>query len=264
MSDQGSLISVQTLLHSLALPADSRVNQRVPKTLLLEHGAPTTADKRLINEGIEEIQWLAAIKPNISGVAEYRNDQREYLELAILSITLRGLADRANKALRLAELLHRAVPYPLLLLVQNGDQLLLTLAHKRWSQSEAGKVVIDGELVVATLPPHGLVASSVAGFYHSLALNRQPQSHLRALYQGWIDKVHALEAAMKTGAFRPATNPEQAAARRQALQSCELLEAEVGQLRSQASKEKQVSRQVELNLALKRVRAELSKQREAL
>ena len=44
-----------TLIEALELPASSRVNQRVPKKLLLENGAPTTDDKRLINDGIEEL-----------------------------------------------------------------------------------------------------------------------------------------------------------------------------------------------------------------
>ena len=36
-------------------PADTRVEQRVPKKLLLEQGAPTSADKRRIQDGIEEV-----------------------------------------------------------------------------------------------------------------------------------------------------------------------------------------------------------------
>ncbi len=49
------------LLAALDLPAGSRVDQRVPKKLLLENGAPTAGDKRHINEGIEELS-LAAFK----------------------------------------------------------------------------------------------------------------------------------------------------------------------------------------------------------
>ena len=39
-------MSGDVLLAALDLPASSRVDQRVPKKLLLEHGAPTAADKR--------------------------------------------------------------------------------------------------------------------------------------------------------------------------------------------------------------------------
>src|SRR5690606_36586974 len=107
-------LTAQTVVSALALPAESRVDQRVPKTLLVEHGAPTAADKRLTREAVEEIHWLAALKPNTIGVSAYRDELREYLEIAVLVLTLRGLERKPTQALRLAELLHRAVPYPLL------------------------------------------------------------------------------------------------------------------------------------------------------
>ena len=56
------------LIAALDLPESARVNKRVPKTLLVEHGAPTAADKRRINEGIEELRWLAVLKPTTVGV----------------------------------------------------------------------------------------------------------------------------------------------------------------------------------------------------
>jgi hypothetical protein len=264
MSEAVLPLTIETLLQALVLPEDSRVGQRVPKKLLLEQGAPTAADKRLINEGIEEIQWLAALKPNSIGVAPYQDDQREYLEIAVLSLTLRGLADKPAKALRLAERLHRAVPYPVFLLTQNGPELQLTLVHKRSAQNEAGKVVLDGRLTVADLPPHGLAAGSLADFYSSLSLEQQPQNHLKAIYQGWLDRIDALNAAGLTGSFTAPVSPEQAVARRQALQDCEHLEAEINRLHSQAEKEKQLARQVELNLELKRVQAQLSSARGSL
>ena len=134
-----------TLIEAFDLPASSRVDQRVPKKMLLENGAPTAVDKRLINDGIEELVWLAALKPTTIGVPEYRDDVREYLEIAVLRLTLRATA----KAARLVELVHRAVPYPLLLLTEQGERPGLSAAHKRWSQGEAGKTVLEGDVVAA-------------------------------------------------------------------------------------------------------------------
>ena len=98
---------IADLLTALNLPPGCLVDQRVPKKLLVENGAPTAADKRKISEGIEELHWLASLKPNTIGVSDYCDDVREYLEIALLSVTLRPEA----KAGRLAELIHRAIPY---------------------------------------------------------------------------------------------------------------------------------------------------------
>jgi hypothetical protein len=221
----------------------------VPKKLLLENGAPTAADKRLINDGIKELLWLAALKATTIGVPAYRNDVREYLEIAVLRLTLRTAA----KATRLVELVHRAVPYPLLLLTEQADhgaQIELSAAHKRWSQSQAGKTVLEGNVVAAEWD-----AERWPAFRDALALGKQPLTTLHALYQGWIDTLLALQAASITGAFSVTANDEHAALRRDALQECARLDAEITRLRATAAKEKQISRRVELNLELKRVEA---------
>jgi hypothetical protein len=238
------------LIEALDLPASSRVDQRVPKKLLLENGAPTAGDKRIINDGIEELLWLAALKPTTIGVPEYRDDVREYLEIAVLRLTLRAAA----KATRLVELVHRAVPYPLLLLTEQGERPGLSAAHKRWSQGEAAKTVLEGDVVAAEWEAERDVERWPA-FRDALALGQQPRTTLHALYQGWIDTLLAFHAARMTGAFAVAGNAEHAAARRDALQECARLDAEIARLRAAAAKEKQMARQVELNLQLKRVEA---------
>lgn len=263
---------IQALISALALPASCRVDQRVPKKMLIENGAPTAADKRLLNDAIEEIQWIAALKPNTVGVPDFRDEEREYLEVAVLSIATRGAqatidsdgaaaAAKPVNTTRLAELVHRAVPYPLLLLLATPQGLFLSMAHKRWAQNEAGKVVLDGEM--ATIDATGDL-SPVHPFVQSLALARQPQATLMALYQGWLDCLTALQAARYTGTFKTVDDPALAAARRGALRECQRLEQEAARLRTQAGKEKQMARQVDLNLALKRVQADLTAAREQL
>ena len=257
------------LIAALGLPASCRVDQRVPKKLLVENGAPTSADKRLINDTIEEVQWLAALKPNTVGVAEYRDDEREYLEVAVLCVTARHApqgsgASAANKPInttRLAELVHRAVPYPVLLLLATPQGLFLSMAHKRWAQNEAGKVVLDGDPVTVDLP---LDLGAEHAFVQALAMIRQPQASLLTLYQGWIDCLTAWQVAKVTGTFTTASTPAQAAARREALRACERLGLEGARLRTLAAKEKQMAKQVNLNLALKRIGAELASARELL
>ena len=238
------------LIAALELPPNARVDRRVPKTLLLEHGAPTAADKRRIKEGIEEVQWVATLKPTTIGVPAFRDATREYLEIAVLNVTLRA----ASKAERLTELLHRAVPYPLFLLMDVGTGLTLSLAHKRWSEGEAGATVLDGDLVAAAVAAANS-SQVIPAFLRALSLNAQPRADLFKLYQGCVDAVLALLTAQITGSFSLPTTPGHAFARREALREATQLGAEINRLRAAAAKEKQMPRQIELNLALKRAEA---------
>jgi hypothetical protein len=247
---RSSFMTGDTLIEALELPDSCRVYQRVPKKLLLENGTPTVADKRLINDGIADLLWLAALKPTTVGVPPYRDSVREYLEIAVLYLTLRT----STKAARIVELVHRTVPYPLLLLLEQGERHGLSVAHKRWSQGEGGKTVLEDHVVVTEWDTDQ-DAELWVGFSGALALGRQPRTTLYALYQGWIDTLLALQVARITGAFAVATNSEQAAVRRVALEENARLDAEIARLRAAAAKEKQISRRVELNLELKRVEA---------
>lgn len=235
------------LVAALDLNAGALVGQRVPKKLLLENGAPTAADKRSINEGVEELFWVAALKPTTIGVPEYRDDVREYLEIAVIRLTLRPAA----KSPRLIELVHRAIPYPLLLVSEMAGMLDVSAAHIRWSQGEAGKTVLDGDIVTVRVDGEGEGA-----FLEAMSLGRQPRVSLHALYQGWIDTLLSLQAARVTGNFAIPSTPEHAAARQDALRECERLEGEIARLRAAATKERQLPRQVDLNLELKRLQAE--------
>ena len=238
------------LVAALDLPSSARLDQRIPKKLLLEHGAPTATDKRHINDGIEELFWIAALKPMTIGVPDYRDAEREYLEIAVLRCTLRAAA----KVTRLVELVHRAVPYPLLLLTESDGQVGISVAHKRWALNEAEKMVLDGE-VVAVEWEMGHLTPQLEEFRKALALVQQPHGTLLVLYQGWLDTLIALKAALLTGSFIPAVDHEQARERQESLGECARLEAEMARLRSMAGKEKQLARQVELNLELKRIEA---------
>lgn len=247
-------MNATAIISALALPSGALVNQRVPKKLLVENGAPTAADKRKINEGIEEIHWLASLKPNTIGVPDYCDEVREYLEIALLSVTLRA----ETKAGRLAELIHRAIPYPLILVLSQEGQTILSLAHKRWAQNEAGKFVLDSNIVEVTVSGNAPLSSEVNMlFLDALALGNQPRANLFLLYQGWIDTIVALQASQLTGTFTQAATNEAAIARREAVQMCRELEMKVASLRNAAVKEKQMARRVELNQDIKGLEAEL-------
>lgn len=237
------------VIEALALPAESRVDQRVPKKLLVENGAPTAADKRQINNGIEELLWIAALKPGTIGVPEYRDANREVQEIAVLSLTLRHEA----KATRLVELIHRAIPYPVFLITAQAGVVSLSLAHKRLSQNEAGRVVLEDAPIVCSLDASPLAIEWLAG----LSLVAQPRAHLLAVYQGWIACLEAFQAAQITGRLTVRADTAAQEIRRQALADHARFEHDIAVLRTQANEEKQVNRRVELNLELKRLEAKL-------
>jgi hypothetical protein len=246
-------MTADDLLAVLELPAATRVDQRVPKKLFLENGAPTAADRRAITEGVEECRWVAALKPHTIGVPDYRDADREYVEIHVLRLTVAPDA----KTTRLTELVHRAVPYPLLLVQQQGNTLGLSAAHKRLSLGEAGKTVLESPPVAVDVSGDALKRFQ-GDFAAAIPLAKQPQASLYALYSGWLDTLVALLAAGRSGQFRICDTRAAADARRQALETCASADTEVARIRAAAARETQVARQAELNQALRAVRERLA------
>jgi len=205
-------MSMDDLLSALALPPQARVDQRVPKKHLIDNAAVTATDKKAITEGIEELIWVAALKPATVGVPAFEDAERQYLEIAVLSLSLREGA----KAGRLRELVHRAIPYPVVLIATDAGGLVLSLCELRHAQSEAGKMVLDGELLAADPTP----------VLDKLSLAKQPATDLAILYRSWCNLLKPW------------------------VRRAELL-AEIEKLRREAAKETQLARRVELNLKIK-------------
>lgn len=246
-------MTVEAVVEALAIPAGARVDRRIPKKTLLDEGASTAADRRLVQDGIDNLQWVAALKPGNIGVPAYRDAEREYLEIVVVTASFRGGA----RAARLTELIHRAIPYPLVL-VSSGAGVEISLGHKRLSQGERGKVVLDGGVQAVRLGPARREVERA--FLTSLPVSAWPALDLLALYRGWLDRIEALKAAHLTGHFGLPASPADAAERRAALDECARIEREAGLLRAQAASESQISRRVEINLALKRLEASLADQ----
>ena len=245
-------MTVARIIAALELPDAALVQRRIPKKLLLEHGAPTAADKRRIQEGIQELSWIAVLKPTTIGLAAFRDDAREYLEAAVVTAGLRPTA----KPARLVELIHRAIPYPVILFTSQGDDVTLSLAHKRWSQGKTGKVVLE-DLRQVTLEPDPPLATETA-FLATLRLSGLPNRDMFTLYDGLFSRLLALEASRVTGIYRTDTPADSAVKRRDSLDRHAKFIRDLAILRATAHKEKQLNRRVELNLEIKRLEAALA------
>lgn len=244
---------ILAIVDALGLPPRARVDVRIPKKLLVEQGAPTAADKRAIQEGIDEVQWLAACKPGNIGVASFADESREYLEIAVVGCAFRPGA----KSARLIELIHRAIPYPVLLVTTDDLGITLSVAHKRHAEREADKVVIEHVVHAAGIRPD-LADGQEQEFLCSLALAKQPRRDLWTVYEGWLSRIEALNAARLSGTYAPTDDEALTARRREALEAYSHLTREVQGLRAKATREKQLNRRVDLNLEIKRLEAEIA------
>jgi hypothetical protein len=240
------MAAVAAIVSALDLPPRARVDARVPKKMLIEQGAPTAADKRAIQDGIDEMQWVAALKPNTIAIPPFTDEVHEYSEIAVIAAAFRPDA----RAARLTELIHRAIPYPVLLITTVPRGVALSVAPKRAAQSEGDKIVVERVVVAGDIDPAALAAAERA-FLDSLALDLQPSRDLSTVYEGWLARIEALLAARLSGIYEVKDESALIDRRRTALEEHARLARDAAQLRAKAAGAKQISQRVDLNQRIK-------------
>ncbi len=241
---------IQVLYDKLAIPGTCHLGKRVFKKLFHENASLGATDKKALRDDIDTITWVYTLKPATIPIHAYKDDEREYDEIALLQVDLKT----QKRTGRIVEIIHRAIPYPLVLVFVFEQSAALSLAHKRFSQAEKGAFVAEDFVTSAwiDLGPGGPTATEQA-FLDSLAVKNLPQTHFYAFYSALMDRLIALDCARLSGEYRIEATAERREARRQRLAQCHELENRIAETRAAAKREKQINRLVEFNIEIKRL-----------
>lgn len=276
------------LAQAMALPAAAHIGQRIAKSLLAEQIASlpgtTSADKRLATDLLAELHWIAALKPATCGLAAWQTETHAYLEIAVLHAVVHAqlrpssgrkassrspaTASQTSKSQsRLIELIHRAIPYPVVLIISTSGEEgetegdtesgkspeQFSLAHKRLPQSASSAVVLEQIVTTKSIALHADNTPAICQFLQYIAFNSacgKSVSTLRDLYARYSDWLHAAEAlaaSEHTGQIQVSANAAQASARRSALASFEKINLQLTSARAQARKASQLGQRAALN-----------------
>lgn len=121
----------------LDFPRECKVDRVIPKKDFYEVGF-NTSDKNLFTNNVKQIKWLYYLKEDNIQIPPYIDEEKDYMELEVLTLTLK----KDNKIERICELIHRYIPYPILLIISYHEKTMLSVAHKRNSKIDEEAVTI--------------------------------------------------------------------------------------------------------------------------
>jgi hypothetical protein len=163
----------------------------------------------------------------------------------------------------MTELIHRAIPYPVLLITIGAGGGVLSVAPKRAAQNAGDKVVVERIVVAGNIDPNA-PSTAERAFLDSLALDRQPTRDLSTVYGGWLTRIEALVAARLSGTYEVKDENGLIDRRRAALEEHARLARNVAQLRAQAVRAKQISHRVDLNQKIKAIETAIDRNKQLL
>jgi len=243
---------IDALYQKMAIPDACHLGKRVFKTLFHENAVLGATDKKAFREDIDTITWQYTLKPATIPISAYEDDRREYLEVALLQVNVHT----PKRIGRIAEVIQRAIPYPLIMVFSWETKCALSVAQKRFSQAERGAIVAED---IRTTQWIDLEAPSALEeeFLCSLAVPTLPHTNFYAFYSAIMDRCIALECARFTGKYCPSVVPEERESRLSRLAASRALEDRIAERKAAIRTETQFNRQVELNAEIKRLEQEL-------
>ena len=222
----------------LHIPQPCLVDKTVAKKLFAEAGDLSKADKTLLSEAVEKITWKYCLKNEFIPIQPYADEVRDYPEVEVLEVSL--VVEKGLR--RLAEIVMRAIPYPMLLVLRLGGQVQVWMAHQRLSLADREKVTLE-EFISTPWQPED------APFWTALDIQELRFTNFFDFYTDWVDRLSVQNAREKMQVSEDLTGEEA----RQLLAQREQVEKEIAALRAELKKETQFSRKVELNMRIKKL-----------
>ncbi len=198
---------------------------------------------------MDTILWQYTFKPTTIPIQPYEDDQREYHEVALLQVNLK----QTGRMNRLAEVVHRPIPYPLFVVFVTDTTCSISLAYKRFSQAAKEAIVAEGFQATAWLDLSNPTENQAA-FLESLDISTWPHTHFFAFYRAAMDRVIALACAEHSGHYSlEIPNGLSVDDRVNKLKQVEKLQQEKSEIQGKLKKEKNLGTQVQLNTQIKQI-----------
>ncbi len=123
----------------LDYPEECKYGIKIDKKQVYDEAQLKTRDKNTFTKNIEKITWSYYLKPDILNIPPYHDKTRVYDEVEIIEIQLREF----SKINRIADILLRFIPYPILLIFEYDTRIRIYTSHIREHGSDSTKITLD-------------------------------------------------------------------------------------------------------------------------
>ncbi len=260
-------------LGTFYFPAPLLIHQKLTKKSFYEMGNLSNAQQKLLKEQVESIQLSVQLTADKTNIPVYKTDNLEYLEIFVIEVQLKSdqtwLNLSAKQLKSLHEIFHKAIPYPLVLIIHSGNKTQLSLAEKLINQANiSNEKLIVSDIIqtdwISPLEPQPIEQQ----FLESLSYNQLNHQNLFQFYQSLIQRFTALLIGKQTGTFEfkhqaEQNSLEQLNQQRQKLKTIINLDRDIAELKNKMENCNQFNEKVEFNIQLQKLNAQLEQVKES-
>ena len=224
------------IYNKLNIPDKCRINRTVFKKTFYDNIAISKGDKDLFIDSIDKITWIYCLNQDNMNIPAYVTEEREYLEIEIIEVTL-----SENKGIkRIAEIIMRAIPYPMLLIFSFEGKYQLWATHQRFSLADNSKVTLEEPIFTEWQEENSIL-------WDRLNISKLRYTNFYDMYSDLIDAIAVFNVIKLTD---KEINGEDA---RKLLRRNAEIDNQIAVLRAELKKATEFNRKMEINLKIKKL-----------
>ncbi len=249
VKDKGVILSSKfSLADLLKIPERCIENQKLTKKSILENANLKESSKKVIRDDIDEMLIVALVDPKSSNINAYEDDNYSFDAILLIQVLLK----KKESLTKVAEILHTAIPYQLVILFSYQDVLSFNIADKRINQVDKDKRVISNYTFTEWLKTGD---DKLNKFIDSIAFSNLSHLNLKAFYDDIRARVYNLKTSLITGKFQ-AKSIEESQDDIILLRKIKEINAEILKLKNTYKKEINFNAKVKLNVEIKKLEKE--------
>lgn len=223
----------------LNISDECKINRTVFKKMFYENAALSKGDKDLFVDSIDKITWIYCLNQENMNIPAYTTEEREYLEIEIIEVVL-----SENKGIkRIAEIIMRAIPYPMMLIFSFEGKYQLWVAHQRFNLADNNKITLEEPICTEW-------QDADSNLWDRLNINNFRYTNFFDMYSDIVDAVAVFNAEKLTD---EEVSGQEA---RELLRRNAEIDNQITALRAELKKATEFNKKMEINMKIKKLEKE--------
>lgn len=245
----------------LEVPRDCIVDSVIPKKDVFEAADLNNKDKRIFIDLVKQIKWCYNFTEENIRIEKYVDEIRRYDEVELINITLKydnvhkidiGKFKEDDKIDRIADIVMRFIPYPIILTIQYDNELKFYAAHIRESKADSEKIVIDGKILFTNWMNVDNLNEIEDDFISKIQFNNLNRTDFYKFYNTYFEAVVQHDGAIIAGGTVNLSVDEI----KKIYDEISILDLKIKEIEKEISEENNFNDKIELNIKAHRLKEE--------
>ncbi|GAB6056489.1 hypothetical protein JCM15415_18050 [Methanobacterium movens] len=230
----------------LDIPSNCEVGNVIYKKLFYENMELKKADRDIFIKYVDKIRWCYSLKESNINIKKFQDENFEYDEIEFINVYLKG----PYKLKRLADIIMRTIPYPMVLSFEYGNEIRIFTGHQRISLADSSKNTIEEYIYTDWIDLNNLDEIDKE-LFEGLKLQNLSFTNFYAFYNDIMEAIIKYNASKLTGGSHIVVPVD---VMKSTYDEIKAIDYKIDSLRGQMKKETQFNRTVDLNMEIRRLK----------